>query len=132
MRVSFVFFVAVLTVFMITGTCAGSEDGLRVAEMEFCAAVRDRVPVGAAASFPSDIARVYCFTRIAGAQDTVSVAHVWYFKDREMARVSLSVKSASWRTWSTKKMAPDWKGTWRVEVVESDTAVVASKEFVLE
>jgi hypothetical protein len=131
MRASFAFFVASLVVFALAGTCAGSEDGLRVEQMEFCAAVRDRGPVGAAESFPSDIARVYCFTKIVGAQDTVSVAHVWYFGDSEMARVNLSVKSSSWRTWSTKKMAPQWKGTWRVEVVESDTTVVASKEFVL-
>lgn len=132
MRVSFVFFVAVLAAFVLAGACAGSESGLRVEQMEFCAAVRDRMPMGAAGSFPSDIARVYCFTRIAGAEDTVRVEHVWYFKDREMSRVGLAVKSASWRTWSTKKMAPDWKGTWRVDVVESDTTVVATKEFVLE
>ena len=132
MRVAFVFFVAVLAAFVLAGACAGSEGGLRVEQMEFCAAVRDRAPVGAAGTFPSDIARVYCFTKIAGAQDTVSVDHVWYFKDREISRVSLEVKSASWRTWSTKRMAPEWRGPWRVDVVESDTTVVASKEFVLE
>lgn len=132
MRVSFVFFVTVLAAFILAGACAGSEDGLRVEQMEFCAAVRDRAPVGAAGAFPSDIARVYCFTKIAGAQDTTTVEHVWYFKDSEMSRVSLDVRSASWRTWSTKRMAPQWKGTWRVDVVESDTTVVATKEFVLE
>jgi hypothetical protein len=132
MRVSFVFFVAVLAAFILAGACAGSEEGIRVAEMELCAAVRDRTPVGVAESFPSDIARVYCFTRIVGAQDTTSVEHVWYYGKTEMGRVNLTVKSSSWRTWSTKRMAPDWKGTWRVEVVESDTTVIASKEFVLE
>ncbi len=132
MRVSFVVFVTVLAAFILAGACAGSEDGLRVEQMEFCAAVRDRAPVGPAGSFPSDITRVCCFTKIVGAQDTTAVEHVWYFKGREMSRVSLAVKSASWRTWSTKKMAPEWKGTWRVDVVEGDTTVVATKEFVLE
>jgi hypothetical protein len=132
MRVPFVVFVAVLAALILAGATAGSEDGLRVEQIEFCAAVRDRAPVGAAGSFPSDIARVYCFTKIVGATDTVAVEHIWYFKDREMSRVSLDVKSASWRTWSTKRMAHEWKGTWRVDVVESDTTVVATKEFVLE
>jgi hypothetical protein len=132
MRASFGFIVASLVVFALSGACAGSEDSLKVEQMEFCAEVRDRMPVGAAGSFPSDIARVCCFTKIVGAQDTTSVAHVWYFGDSEMARVELSVKSPSWRTWSTKRMAPQWTGTWRVDVVDSDTTVVASKEFVLE
>lgn len=132
MRASCVFFVALISAFILAGACAGGEGGLGAEEMVFCAAVRDRTPVGVAESFPSDIARVYCFTRIVGAEDTVSVAHVWYFEDRQMARVDLTVKSSSWRTWSSKRMAPEWKGTWRVEVVESDTMVVASKEFVLE
>ncbi|MGD9141496.1 MAG: DUF2914 domain-containing protein [bacterium] len=132
MRVAFVFFVPVLAAFILAGACAGSEEGVKVAEIELCAAVRDRTPVGAAESFPSDIAQVYCFTRIVGAQDTTSVQHVWYYGEREMGRVDLSVRSASWRTWSTKRMAPDWKGTWRVEVVHGDTTVIASKEFILE
>lgn len=132
MRASIVFSVALLAGLVLAGTCAGGEDGLSVDQMELCAAVRDRAPVGAAESFPSDIARVYCFTRIVGAQDTVTVAHVWYFGDREMARIDLDVKSSSWRTWSSKKILPDYKGAWRVEVVESDTTIVASKKFVLE
>ncbi len=132
MRVSFVLFLTVVAAVIPMGAGAAGEDGPRVERMEICAAVREREPVGVAAAFPSDIARVYCFTRIAGARDTTSVEHVWYFKDKEMARVELPVKSASWRTWSSKKMAPDWKGAWRVEVVHADTAVIASKEFVLE
>jgi hypothetical protein len=131
MRFSFVFFVAVLAAFVLTGACVGSESGLGVEQMEFCAAVRDRTPVGVAEAFPADIAQVYCFTRIVGAADTTAVVHVWYYDNKEISRVDLPVKSASWRTWSSKKMAPDWKGTWRVDVMENDTTVVASKEFIL-
>lgn len=132
MRALFASVLVLVVTFALASACAGSEGGLSVEQIEFCAEVRDRTPVGAADTFPPDIARVCCFTKIVGAQDTTSVAHVWYFGDSEMARVDLSVKSPSWRTWSTKRMAPQWKGTWRVDVMESDTTVVASKEFVLE
>jgi hypothetical protein len=132
MKVLLGFIMAALVSLVLPAPGGGSEGMLKVDEMDFCAAVRDREPVGAAEAFPSDIARVTCFTKIVGAEDTVSVEHVWYFGDREMARVELAVRSPSWRTWSTKTMTPEWAGEWRVDVVESDTTVIASKEFTLE
>jgi len=132
MRMSFAFLVVFISSLLIAAGPAPGDEALSVEQMEFCAAVNDRVPVGSASTFPSDISRVYCFTRITGATDTLTVAHVWYYGDRELARVDLDVKSASWRTWSSKKMDSGWKGAWRVDVVYGDTTVVASKGFILE
>jgi hypothetical protein len=106
--------------------------GLSVSEMCFCAAIKDRVPVGVADTFPSDIFSIYCYTRIVGAEDTVAVVHSWYRGDTRFANVSLPVKSPWWRTWSHKKMAPQLHGDWRVDVIAPDSSVIASKQFFLE
>lgn len=67
--------------------------------------------------FPSDVGELYCLTRIAGALDPISVTHVWYFGVRERLRVSLAVKSANWRTYSSKTIRPKEIGDWSVEIL---------------
>ncbi len=103
----------------------------RVREMAFCATMKDRAPIGVADTLPADISRVFCFTRIVGAEDTTSVTHVWYYGDRKMAEVELPVRSSNWRTWSSKRVLPSWKGEWRVEVIAADSTVIHKKSFFL-
>jgi hypothetical protein len=67
-----------------------------------------------------NIGRVYCWTTIIGARRDTAVEHVWYWRDREMARIRLQVHGARWRTWSSKEIPPGWTGKWRVEIVALD------------
>ena len=112
---------------------SASEDiGLRVGEMCFCAAVKDRAPIGVADTFPADIFSIYCYTRILGAKDTVAIVHSWHRGGSRVTDVKLDVRSSQWRTWSHKKMAPQLRGDWRVDVVAPDSSIIASKKFFLE
>lgn len=99
--------------------------------MVFCTAVENREAVGVDKIFPDTVERVYCFTRITGAADTTTVSHVWYHGDEEKAKVNLSVRSKSWRTWSSKLILKEWEGVWRVDVLSSNGRLLASKEFII-
>lgn len=79
-----------------------------------------------------DIGRVYCWSTITGARRNTAVEHVWYWQEREMARVRLAVRGPRWRTWSSKRIAPEWSGTWRVEVVTTDGTPLAVRFFTVE
>ncbi len=105
--------------------------GLKVENMVFCTAVQDRQPVGADTAFADTVGAVYCFTRIVGGSDTSSVDHVWYFNGKEMASVTLAVRSSAWRTWSIKKIGRGETGTWRVDVKTPTGEVLKSAEFVI-
>jgi hypothetical protein len=118
-----------LTILAVPVLAASGE--LEVQAMTFCTSVEDRAPVGESAAFDSDVGRVYCFTKIVGADTTTSVFHVWYHGDEEMARVELAVNSGSWRTWSSKNILPSWTGTWRVEVQSGDGTVLHSADFTV-
>jgi hypothetical protein len=109
---------------------SAQESGLTVEKMIFCTGIEDRFPVGESTQFFESAERIYCYTRINGAADTLDVAHVWYYGDEEKARVDLTIKSASWRTWSSKKMLPAWVGAWRVDILGPDGEVLLSREFV--
>jgi hypothetical protein len=104
---------------------------LKVEEMEICSAVEDRQPSGADTTFSATLEQLYCFTKIVGAEGETSISHVWYTGDEEKAKVDLTVKSENWRTWSSKKIIPEWAGNWRVDVVSADGEILASKKFTV-
>jgi len=105
---------------------------LDVARMAICTAVEEREPVGADSVFVSESERLFCFTELRGARDSTSVTHVWLYDGKKMAEVTLPVKSMRWRTWSSKKLVPAWKGDWMVKVLGAEGEVLAEKAFTIE
>lgn len=103
-----------------------------VADMQISTSIEDRVPVGSDTTFSSNVDRLYCYTRLINSGNEDSITHVWYYNDKEMARVELSVRGASWRTWSSKLILPEWTGFWRVDVLSADGSVLTSKQFTVE
>ena len=111
-----------------------SSSGLRVLRAYVCKGIEQSEPTEAGKSFiPEDgVVRLCCFSEIAGAARPDTVFHVWLWGDREMARVALEVKSARWRTWSTKRILDEWRGEWHVDVTDSDGVVLTRLEFAVE
>jgi hypothetical protein len=100
-------------------------------EIQICTGVEYRQPIGAGPVFPDDLDKLYCFTKIGGADRTTYVDHVWYFGDVEVARVKLPVKSNPWRTWSSKKL---YKGISKghVEILSENGDVLGKAEFEIQ
>ena len=102
-----------------------------VADAKLGTAVVDREPEGVADSFKPDVGKVYCWTRVTGAEGT-DITHVWYKGDEKMAEVKLAVKYPSMRTWSAKTVPADGTGDWRVDVIAADGTVLKSLAFKVE
>ena len=81
--------------------------------------------------FPSDVGKLYCITKIAGALNPTSVTHVWYFGAEERWRVNLAVKSASWRTYSSKIIRPQETGDWSVEILGPQGETLGLYKFII-
>jgi hypothetical protein len=90
---------------------------LQVAKGTVCLDVVNLDCVEARASFPSNVGKLHCLTRINGAQDVSQVTHVWYFGHTERARVTLDVRSANWRTYSSKIIQSHEIGDWHIDVL---------------
>jgi hypothetical protein len=80
-------------------------------------------------TFPAGIERVFCRMHIKGATPPTTVTHAWYRDGKTMAEVELNVGSANWRTWSSKRLLPDWVGFWEVKVLDQAGKVLASSSF---
>ncbi len=109
--------------------------GLRVLRAYVCKGIDQSEPTEAGKSFiPEEdgVLRLCCFSEIAGAGTTATVFHIWYWGDREMARVELAVRSARWRTWSTKRILDEWRGEWHVDVTDRDGTILSRLDFSVE
>ena len=90
---------------------------LQIIAGTICLKISSLKCLGNNTQFPSDVGRLFCFTRIVGALSPLSVTHVWCFGVKERWRVSLAVKSANWRTYSSKTIGPQDIGDWSVEIL---------------
>jgi hypothetical protein len=104
---------------------------ISVETASICRNIVDREPVDEASSFPVSVGKLYCFTKIVGAEDPTEVIHVWYFGDVERARVNLSIGGASWRTYSSKVIQEHEIGDWRVDVLDASGNVRATLIFTI-
>ena len=71
-----------------------AESGLAI-ETQLCRSVVEREPVEPGESFPADVGKVFLWTRVTGATDSVLIKHVWYYGEEEVAIVELPVRSSS-------------------------------------
>jgi hypothetical protein len=118
---------AVAVLAMLAGLAAAA--GLGVGEAVICKDVKDRAPVEPGDNFPTDVGKLYCFTRITGAADATTVSHVWFLNGKELSSVDLHVASSNWRTWSSKTIMPSNVGDWKVEIRDLSGKVLSTVEF---
>jgi hypothetical protein len=114
-----------------TSAVEQQQPALVLEEIQICTAVEDRQPSGVGTVFPDDLDKIYCFTKIGGAEGTTYVYHVWYFGNDEIARVKLPIKAKSWRTWSSKKLNM-LLGYGYVEIVSESGDILGRAEFKIQ
>ncbi|RUO79879.1 hypothetical protein CWI84_07920 [Idiomarina tyrosinivorans] len=74
------------------------------------------------------VAQVAFFTEIVGRPDS-KIQHLWFYQNKLMAEVNLTIGSGRWRTYSSKKIRHDWTGNWRVLVVDNQQNILAEHPF---
>lgn len=105
---------------------------ITVSQAVVCQEIVDRMPVGSGDVIPAGTERVFCFTRIDGAQGETEITHNWYYKGGLKASVVLPVRTSEWRTWSSKTLLPEWTGDWMVEVLSKDGTPLESLIFFVQ
>lgn len=104
---------------------------LEVAVGTICLDVANRQPIDVGNSFEASVGTLYCFTKIVGGSGATEITHVWYFGDTERARVNLAINSASWRTYSSKRIQAHEIGGWHVNVLGPGGEVLQTMEFTI-
>lgn len=107
------------------------KEGVGVGYSAICTDVQNREPVGVDTIFSAAVESLFCFTRIEGAADTTSITHVWYYGEKKMAEITLSVRSVWWRTWSRKTILSEWTGKWNVVILSEAGDPLAQIPFFI-
>jgi len=102
---------------------------LTLEEIKVCRGIIGKQPMGTASVFPDTIGRIFCYTVVSGADGPGKIAHVWFHGNDKLAEVSLDIQTGNWRTWSSKRIIPQWTGHWRVEVLDESGLLVGKKAF---
>jgi hypothetical protein len=110
---------------------AGAQEAskVQVVAAAICKNVVDREAVDIGTQFSNSVSRLYCFTKAVSTQTPTEVVHVWSYGDVERARVSLAVKAASWRTYSSKAIQSHEIGPWRVDVLDTSGNLLETINF---
>lgn len=81
--------------------------------------------------FDVTVEKLFCWTKIIGAQEPIEITHVWYWGETERAKIVLEIAGSNWRTWSSKIIQPHEMGDWHVDVVGPDGEVLKTLEFAV-
>ena len=92
--------------------------------------VENLIPIGVAESFPSSIGRIYCYSKIINGEAT-TITHRWYYGERVVAEVPLTIGSPSFRTYSYQTILPHYNGNWKVEIVSETGELMETLEFTV-
>ena len=102
---------------------------LQVVDAAIAKSVVDRAPQDTGSTFGADVAQLICWTKIEGASGDMTVHHVWFHGDQQVADVELHVAGSPWRTYSRKTVPADWTGAWHVEVRDANGTVLKRLDF---
>ena len=117
------------TLFFAINATAQETGSINIESAAVCKNIVNHEPAGAGTSFPVTVEKLFFFTKIIGAENPVEIVHVWYFGDTERARVTLPVKTNTWRTYSSKILQVHEIGTWHVDVLGPTGKVLKTVEF---
>jgi hypothetical protein len=110
-----VFFLACLP------AAAFSKDGLRLTAAYMCEQISDAGPENRAVVFSAAEGKIFCFCYFEFVPAKTAVSHVWYHRDRLVARRRLVLDPPSWKIYSTMQLRETDKGPWRVEILGADS-----------
>jgi Protein of unknown function (DUF2914) len=123
------FIVLLMAVVVSSGLFAQSQANIKAENIAICTSVENRQPKGTDSVFAADAGQLYCYTKLVSETDMSKVSHVWFYQDKQMSKIDLTMKAKTWRTWSSKTILPDWKGDWRVEVQDAEGTVISRISF---
>ena len=110
---------------------AQEKSNLEVNEILLGTGLENREVTGVDTTFSADVGKIYCWTKITGATSETQIAHHWFFEDKEVVKIDITVKYPSYRCWSIKTIYPEMKGNWKVEVKDSEGKLLSSISFTV-
>ena len=104
-----------------------------ILDSKVCKKVKNNQPLYAGRRFPTDIGRVYCHSLLNNNSGKHSdIYHIWYMNGELKAKVRIRVRDGEEiPAVSHREVAESDKGTWKVEITDSDKKILDTIIFEL-
>ena len=104
-----------------------------ILDSKVCKKVKNNQPIYAGRRFPTDIGRVYCHSLLNNNSGKHSdIYHIWYMNGELKAKVRIRIRDGDEiPAVSHREVAESDKGTWKVEITDSDKKILDTIIFEL-
>ena len=102
-----------------------------ILKSKVCKKVKNNQPLYPGKRFPSDIGKVYCHSLLNNHTGKYKdIYHIWYMNDNLKAKVRIRVREGGEiPAVSQRQVAKSDKGTWRIEITDSDKKILDTVIF---
>jgi hypothetical protein len=125
---SIIFIVVIL---LSSNIFAQNKSDNQIINIAICTSIDSKQPIGIDSVFASNVGKLYCFTKIKVKAEASVISHIWFYEGNEMAKIDLTMKAQTARTWSAKTIIPEWKGNWKVEIRDSVGNRIGNISFIV-
>lgn len=94
-----------------------------------CENVKDLSPQNPAIVFAVAGGKVSCFSAFDPVSQNMPVFHNWYYRDKLITKIKLTLKTPRWSTFSTIQLRESDIGPWRVEITDQKGNVFSVLRF---
>ena len=104
-----------------------------ILDSKICKKVKNNQPMGPGRRFPTDIGRVYCHSLLNNNSGKHNdIYHIWYINGEMKAKVRIRVRDGQEiPAVSHREVVESDKGTWKVEITDSDKKILDTIIFEL-
>jgi Tfp pilus assembly protein PilO len=108
-----------------------SSNTIEILTSKVCKKVKNNQPLYPGKRFPSDIGKVYCHSLLNNHTGKYKdIYHIWYMNDNLKAKVRIRVREGGEiPAVSQRQVAKSDKGTWRIEITDSDKKILDTVIF---
>jgi Tfp pilus assembly protein PilO len=108
-----------------------SSNTIEILTSKVCKKVKNNQPLYPGKRFPSDIGKVYCHSLLNNHTGKYKdIYHIWYMNNNLKAKVRIRVREGGEiPAVSQRQVAKSDKGTWRIEITDSDKKILDTVIF---
>jgi len=105
------------------------DSALLLGKAVVCPEIRHHRPADSAVVFSVAAGKVFCFTEFTSVPEQTVIYHRWFFRDKPVSRIMLTLKPPRWSTYSSVTLRELDKGPWRVDITDRQNHVYQSIRF---
>lgn len=98
-------------------------------EATMCEEIKDGLPLNQSVLFSIEKGKVLCFSTFGDIPERTTIFHKWFFRDKLIYKIKLSLNPPRWSTYSSIKLRDTDRGPWRVEITDQQNNIYRILRF---